>query len=59
LVEGLVHVREMDDYYVYDESTYTLRGEQNGKSYRPGDDVTVEVASASIEDREIDLLFTE
>jgi ribonuclease R len=54
-----VHVREMDDYYVYDESTYTLRGESNGKTYRPGDNVTVEVASASVEDREIDLLFTE
>jgi len=60
LVEGLVHVRDMkDDYYVYDESTYTMRGESNGKSYRPGDNVTVEVVSASVEDREIDLLFVE
>lgn len=60
LVEGLVHVRDMDDdYYVYDESTYTMRGENNGKSYRPGDSVTVEVVGASIEDREIDLLFAE
>jgi len=60
LVEGLVHVREMsDDYYVYDESTYTMRGEDNGKSYRPGDNVTVEVVSASVDDREIDLIFAE
>jgi ribonuclease R len=59
LVEGLVHVREMNDYYTYDESTYTLRGESNGKTYRPGDAVTVKVASASVEDREIDLLFAE
>jgi len=59
LVEGLVHVREMDDYYTYDESTYTLRGESNGKTYRPGDSVTVKVASVSVEDREIDLLFEE
>jgi len=59
LVEGLVHVRDMNDYYVYDESTYTLRGEDNGKTYRPGDSVRVKVASASIEDREIDLLFEE
>ncbi|MFB6099015.1 MAG: ribonuclease R [Salinibacter sp.] len=60
LVEGLVHVREMDDdYYVYDESTYTMRGENNGKSYRPGDNVTVEVVSASVDDREIDLVFDE
>jgi ribonuclease R len=60
LVEGLVHVRNMDDdYYVYDESTYTMRGESNGKAYRPGDSVTVQVAGASIEDREVDLLFVE
>ncbi|PSQ75564.1 MAG: ribonuclease R [Bacteroidetes bacterium QH_7_62_13] len=60
LVEGLVHVRDMDDdYYVYDESTYTMRGEDTGKSYRPGDSVTVEVVSADIDSREIDLLFAE
>lgn len=58
LVEGLVHVRDMDDdYYVYDESTYTMRGENTGKTYRPGDSVTVEVVSADIDSREIDLLF--
>jgi len=60
LVEGLVHVRDMnDDYYVYDESTYTMRGENEGKSYRPGDSVTVEVVDADIDSREIDLLFVE
>ncbi|WP_258096745.1 ribonuclease R [Salinibacter sp. 10B] len=60
LVEGLVHVRDMDDdYYVYDESTYTMRGENQGKSYRPGDSVTVEVVGADIDSREIDLLFVE
>ncbi|MFP4228651.1 MAG: ribonuclease R [Salinivenus sp.] len=60
LVEGLVHVRDMnDDYYVYDESTYTMRGEDTGKSYRPGDTVTVKVAGADIESREIDLLFVD
>jgi ribonuclease R len=58
LVEGLVHVREMDDdYYVYDEDTYTMRGENNGKSYRPGDEVTVVIAGANVDKREIDLLF--
>jgi len=58
LVEGLVHVRDMnDDYYVYDESTYTMRGENTGQSYRPGDSVTVKVASADVDAREIDLTF--
>ncbi len=60
LVEGLVHVREMDDdYYVYDESTYTMRGRNTGKSYRPGDTVEVTIVSANVEKREIDLLFAD
>lgn len=60
LVEGLVHVRDMDDdYYAYDETTYTMRGENTGKSYRPGDTVTVEVVGADVDAREIDLLFVE
>jgi ribonuclease R len=58
LVEGLVHVREMDDdYYVYDESTYTMRGEHSGRSYRPGDAVTVRIVDANAEKREVDLVF--
>jgi ribonuclease R len=60
LVEGLVHVREMnDDYYVYDESTYTMRGENTGKSYRPGDSVTVKIVDANVDKRQIDLVFEE
>jgi ribonuclease R len=60
LVEGLVHVREMDDdYYVYDDSTYTMRGRNSGKSYCPGDTVTVTIVSANVEKREIDLVFEE
>ena len=60
LVEGLVHVREMDDdFYTYDEDTYTMRGKNNGKSYRPGDEVRVMIAGANVDKREIDLLFAD
>ncbi len=59
-VEGMVHVRDMDgDYYEYDETTYTLRGSNKGRSYRPGDKVRVVVVSANVESREIDLYFTQ
>jgi ribonuclease R len=57
LVEGLVHVREMNDYYVYDESTFTLRGEKKGQTYQPGDQVTVKLTNANVEKRQIDLVF--
>lgn len=60
LVEGMVHVRDMDDdFYVYDESTYSLIGDYTGATYRPGDKVEVKVIAARVETREIDLLFTE
>jgi ribonuclease R len=58
LVEGLVHVRDMnDDYYEYDEGTFTMTGEKTGQTYRPGDTVRVQLAAANLEKREIDLLF--
>jgi ribonuclease R len=60
LVEGLVHVRDMDDdFYVYDEDNYTLVGDYTNKTYRPGDRVEVVVTAANPENREVDLLFTD
>jgi ribonuclease R len=60
LVEGLVHVRDMDDdYYNYDESTLTMTGRNTGKRYRPGDEVTVQIVGANVEKREVDLLFAD
>ncbi|MFQ5568526.1 MAG: ribonuclease R [Rhodothermales bacterium] len=58
LVEGMVHVRDLDDdYYIYDERTYSLVGEYTGNTYRPGDQVRVMVIGATPETRKIDLLF--
>lgn len=58
LVEGLVHVRDMDnDFYEYDESTYSLVGQRSGKKYQLGDTVTVRIAGANEQKREIDFVF--
>jgi ribonuclease R len=55
LVEGLVQVRDMsDDYYLYDEKHYALRGRSRGKVYRLGDKVKVQVVAVNPEKREID-----
>jgi ribonuclease R len=55
LVEGLVSVRDLsDDYYLYDEKHYTLRGRSRGKTFRLGDKVNVKVVSVNPEKREID-----
>lgn len=46
-VEGLVHVNTLrDDYYVFDQESYELRGEMTKKVYKLGDKVSVRVADA-------------
>jgi ribonuclease R len=56
LIEGLVSVRDLtDDYYLFDERQYALRGRSRGKTYRLGDKVRVQVVAVKPEEREIDL----
>lgn len=46
-VEGLVHVNTLrDDYYVFNQESYELRGEMTKKVYKLGDKVRVRVADA-------------
>jgi ribonuclease R len=60
LVQGMVHVRELDDdYYEYDERSYRLVGRYTGKAYRLGDPVDVIVAAANLDTREVDFVFAE
>lgn len=58
LVEGLVHVSSLSsDYYHYDQVSQSLTGERSGRSYTPGDKVTVTVAAANPQDRKVDLVL--
>jgi ribonuclease R len=59
-VEGMVHVSTMaDDYYRFVERAHILRGEKNGRVYRLGDRVTVQVVKVDMERRQIDLGLAE
>ncbi len=59
LVQGLIRMRDMtDDYYLFDEKRYQLKGRSRGKVYRLGDSVRVEVVSVDPETREIDFAIT-
>jgi ribonuclease R len=59
-VEGMVHVSTMaDDYYRFVERAHVLRGEKNGRVYRLGDRVTVQVIRVDLERRQIDLGLAE
>ncbi len=59
LTEGLVHVRDMDDYFEFDERSLTLVGTRTRRVIRLGDPVRVQVAAANVETRRIDLQFVE
>ena len=54
-IEGLVRVADLnDDYYVFDDKNYILRGEHTNKEYRIGDSVNIVVARADKQSRQID-----
>ena len=60
MIEGLVHISEIKgDYYTFDETTHTLRGEKKGKMYKLGQKVRVVVTSASKENSTIDFNLVE
>ena len=59
-VEGLVHINTMrDDYYVFDQDEYELRGDMTGKIYRLGQKVRVRVADADKLLKTVDFVLTE
>ena len=58
LVEGLVAVRDLsDDYYLYDEKHWQLKGESTGKVYRLGDSVRVQIVRIHREMRKMDFIL--
>lgn len=54
-IEGLVRLADLrNDYYVYNDSDFTLTGKNSGKTYKVGDTVEIIVANANKELRQID-----
>lgn len=54
LIEGLVPLREMNDFFHYDEERMTLTGERTNVKYCIGDRVLIKVVRASREEKTID-----
>ena len=52
-VEGLVHVSDLDDYYVYDDHRQQLVGSESGQILCLGQQVRVRALRASVERGEI------
>ena len=59
-VEGLVHISSMaDDYYRFLDADHMLVGENTRRTYRLGDQVSVQVVRVDTERRQIDLGLVE
>ena len=54
LIEGLVPIRDMPDFFHYDEEHMTLTGEKSHVKYSIGERVIVKVVRASKEEKTID-----
>ena len=59
-VEGLIHINTLrDDYYVYDQDAYELRGDMTGRIFRLGQKVRVRVADADKMLKTVDFVLVE
>ena len=57
-VDGLLHISELgQDYFEYDEASYSLKGRVSGKIYRLGDEVQVRIAAVDSDTRKIDFVL--
>ena len=58
--EGMIPIRDLDDdYYEFDEKNYCLRGRRKNKIYSLGDAITVRVARANLEKKQLDFELIE
>ena len=58
--EGLVPARDLeDDYYEYDETSFSLVGRHTGRRFRLGDQLEVTVAPADLARRQLDFALAE
>ena len=53
--EGMIHISSLgEDYFSFDEKTYSIIGEKTGKKFTLGDAVTFKVKTADIDRRMLD-----
>lgn len=58
--EGMIPIRDLDDdYYEFDEKNYCLRGRRKHRTYSLGDSITIKVARANLEKKQLDFGLVE
>ncbi len=60
MIEGMVSIKDLEgDYYYFDEANFQITGYHHGKKYQLGDLVKVEIVSANLQRRQLDLFIVE
>lgn len=55
--EGMIPIRDLgDDYYVFDEKNYCLVGKRHGRRFQLGDEITIRVAKADLDKKQLDFV---
>jgi len=58
--EGMIPIRDLvDDFYEYDEKTYSLIGTRKKHRYSLGDPLKIKVARANLERKQLDFGLAE
>ena len=58
LVEGLIHIQDIDDdYYIYDEKTFSLIGRDSDRVLRLGDYIKIRVKKVNLEEGKVDFVL--
>lgn len=58
--EGMIPIRDLDDdYYEFDEKNYCLRGRRKHRTYSLGDAITIKVARANLEKKQLDFALVD
>ncbi|NLO71913.1 MAG: ribonuclease R [Porphyromonadaceae bacterium] len=56
--EGMIPIRDLDDdYYTLDEKNYCLVGSRFNKKYQLGDELSVKVAKANLDKKQLDFVL--
>jgi len=56
--EGMIPIRDLDDdYYTFDDKNYCLVGRRHHRKYQLGDEITVKVARANLDKKQLDFVL--
>ncbi|MDO7384174.1 ribonuclease R [Acinetobacter baumannii] len=54
-VDGMIHISQLgDDFFIYDQASQNLIGQNRGQVFGLGDEVKIQVAGINLEERKID-----